>query len=214
MILVFCFCFQVPRRLAEGGEAHFPSTVEDHFRPMYFSALDTIIKAITERFDQPGYHQYEMLEGCILKGARGQDITEELSHLVKLYSDDVKHELLAQQLKIVHSHFAGIGLSEPSLGDVSSYVQKLPNYQVYLSEVVSVLTLVLVCPATNATSERAFSALRRLKTYLRSTMTQQRLNSCAVLHVHKEQCDQLELREVANDLVGSNEHRYHVFGIF
>ena len=214
MILVFYLCFQVPRRLDEGGEAHFPSTVEDHFRPMYFSALDTIIKAITERFDQPGYHQYEMLEGCILEGARGQDITEELSHLVKLYSDDVKHELLAEQLKILHSHFAGIGLSEPSLGDVSSYVQKLPNYQVYLSEVVSVLTLVLVCPATNATSERAFSALRRLKTYLRSTMTQQRLNSCAVLHVHKEQCDQLELREVANDLVGSNKHRYHVFGKF
>ena len=35
--------------------------------------------------------------------------------------------------------------------------------------------ILLVIPATNATSERSFSALRRIKSYLRSTMTQDRL---------------------------------------
>ena len=56
-----------------------------------------------------------------------------------------------------------------------------------LCEVVHVLKNILVMPSTNCTSERSFSALRRLKTYLRSTMSQERLNnSLMVSHVHKD----------------------------
>ena len=45
------------------------------------------------------------------------------------------------------------------------------------SEIVAVVIILLVIPATNATSERTFSALHRMKTYLRSTMTQTRRNN-------------------------------------
>ena len=38
-----------------------------------------------------------------------------------------------------------------------------------LSEVKTVLQLILLMPATNAASERSFSAMRRVKSYLRST---------------------------------------------
>ena len=60
-----------------------------------------------------------------------------------------------------------------------------------LYQACRVLQLVLVMPATNATSERSFSALRRVKGYLRSTMSQQRLNNLMVLHVHKERTETL-----------------------
>ena len=50
-----------------------------------------------------------------------------------------------------------------------------------ISEVVKLLTLILVMPATNAVSERSASALRRVKTYLRTTMHQDRLNHLMVL---------------------------------
>ena len=43
-----------------------------------------------------------------------------------------------------------------------------------------------IMPATNATSERVFSAFRRVKNYVRGTVTQQRLNNLMVLHVHKD----------------------------
>ena len=42
----------------------------------------------------------------------------------------------------------------------------------YHEEVHCLVSLILVMPATNATSERSFSALRRVKTFLRTTMTQ------------------------------------------
>ena len=41
-------------------------------------------------------------------------------------------------------------------------------------------------PSSTASNERCFSALKRLKTYLRSTMQQDRLSSLAMLHIHHD----------------------------
>ena len=51
---------------------------------------------------------------------------------------------------------------------------------------VALLHFILVIPATNATSERLFTVLRHLKSYLRTTTLQERLNYLMLLHVHKE----------------------------
>ena len=66
----------------------------------------------------------------------------------------------------------------------------------------------------NATSERSFSVLRRLKSYLRSTMSQPRLNHVMVLSIYKELLDELDLYAVANEFVGSSEYRLGLFGTF
>ena len=73
---------------------------------------------------------------------------------------------------------------------------------------------ILIMPATNSTSERSFSALRRLKTYLRNTMSQEKLNNLIVLHVHKDMTDSLDLRSICKEFVGDSEHRHRVFGTF
>ena len=41
-------------------------------------------------------------------------------------------------------------------------------------------------PVTKCTCERSFSAMRRLKTYTRSTMVSERLNGIPLMHVHQE----------------------------
>ena len=69
------------------------------------------------------------------------------------------------------------------------------------------MKLITVMPATNASSERSFSAIRRLKSYLRSTMTQERLNHLMMLHIHKDITDSIDLSDVANDFVRNCEHR-------
>ena len=50
------------------------------------------------------------------------------------------------------------------------------NERLLISEVCVLLKLILVMLSTNAVSERWFSALRRIKNYLRNTMSQERLN--------------------------------------
>ena len=68
-------------------------------------------------------------------------------------------------------------------------------------------------PATNAQSERSFSAVRRLNTYLRSSMTQQRLNHLMLLHIHKCHTNNLDLSGVVNDFIDGNEHMKNSLGM-
>ena len=75
------------------------------------------------------------------------------------------------------------------------------------TQVITLVKLILVMPASNATSERSFSALRRLKTYLRCTMSQRRLNNLMVLHVHSERLDKMNLLEIGNEFISANDQR-------
>ena len=59
--------------------------------------------------------------------------------------------------------------------DVKDYLLSLSSGQLsLLSQVKRLVKMILVMSATNASSERSFSVLRRVKNYLRST-TQERL---------------------------------------
>ncbi len=69
-----------------------------------------------------------------------------------------------------------------------------------------------VMPATNAVSERSFSALKRVETYLRSITGEGRLNHLMLLHVHKKLADAIDMVEDANLFVGHNQRRKHLFG--
>ena len=82
-------------------------------------------------------------------------------------------------------------LSKNSRGLILGYSRK-PGYSDLLSEVSTVLKLVLVLPATDAQSERIFSSLKNVKTYRRNSMGQARLNHMT-MYVHKDEAKKLSL---------------------
>lgn len=82
------------------------------------------------------------------------------------------------------------GKQQVPIKDITQVVQLFQDnesWSLMLPEVVKLLRLFLTLPVTSCTAERSFSCLRRLKTFLRSTLTQKRLNNLAVLHCHREQ---------------------------
>ncbi|XP_065903857.1 zinc finger MYM-type protein 1-like [Dysidea avara] len=189
-----------PNRYEEGtSTGDFPSNPKEVFRPQYFEAIDLVTACIKDRFDQPGYKVYHQAEELILKASRKEPFNSELEFVIKFYKDDFEQCLLEAQLSTFGLDFKYDGKSNISILDVKEYFQSLSTSQrALLSEVSRLLQIILVMPATNATSERSFSALRRVKSYLRNSMGQARLNSLMVLHVHKELTDELNLKNVAN----------------
>ena len=119
-----------------------------------------------------------------------------IEEIASVYKDDIDVSELSTQLEIF-----GTSFSEPkaTIHEVIKCLQSLSASQ----RVCRVGRLLLVMPATNATSERSFSVLRRLKSYLRSTMSQPRLNHVMVLSIYKELLDELDSYAVANDFVGT-----------
>ena len=83
-----------------------------------------------------------------------------------------------------------------------------------MSEICTLLQLIQVVPATNAISERSASALRRVKNYLRSTMSQSHLTNLMLLHVHKYKTDDLNLKNCSNEFITENDHRMNNIQLF
>ena len=54
-----------------------------------------------------------------------------------------------------------------------------------VAKVIKLVKLILIMSATNSVSELSFSFLKIIKTYLRSTTTNNQLNDLLVLHIHK-----------------------------
>ena len=80
----------------------------------------------------------------------------------------------------------------------------LPNYTM-------AVRILLVLPATSCTAERSFSCLRRLKSWLRSNMGEQRLTYLALLNINRELVDNIDLKKVVNGFVKGATVRENTF---
>ena len=147
-----------------------------------------------------------------MKAAKQEDYSTEIQEVLSFYGDDFQETDLNTQLQIFGTKFIG---ESCSLKDILAFLRGLSDGQrTFFQQVCRVAQLIIVMPATNAASERSFSVLRRIKSYLRSTMTQQRLNHLMILNIYKEPLDEMDLKSIANEFVQGNEHRLSVLGKF
>jgi hypothetical protein len=70
------------------------------------------------------------------------------------------------------------------------------SYSDIFTEVEVLVRLFLTLPIGIASAERSFSVLRRLKTYLRSSMTDNRLSSLALLCIERNKANEVNLKSV------------------
>ena len=197
-----------PARLTGDAAAHHPESVEEYLRMEYFAILDRTAVQLDERFDQPGVRDHEKIEGMLLCNFSRESITSRLSG--SPWEGDFNAEDLAAQLAVVFRR------QRPShLAEAASILRSMDqNARELFPEVVKLVRLLMTLglPASSATAERIFSALRRLKTWLRSTMTQRRVNAAAVCHVHRERLDLTDPNRVADIFASLNSSRQRMFG--
>ncbi len=208
---------KVPKRYEEGiSTGYFPESPKEYYKQLFFEAVDLIVNCIKDRFDQQGYKIYSSLESLLMKSCKGESINDDLDFITAFYGDDLDKKTLQAQLQTFRVHFEQHKegkTSKTSFFDLLEYFSNLSQGQsALMDQVCKLMQLVLVMPATNATSERSFSALRRVKSYLRATMLQERLNYLMLLHVHKERTDAICLKTVVNDFIGDSIHRSNIFG--
>ena len=104
----------------------------------------------------------------LFKTVSGGHFSSESLSTCNFYGSDISRERLETQLTILKMR-----AQESSIASVSSLIEFLnANGIASFSRTETVLVkLILVMPATNALSERSYSALKRIKNYLRSTVT-------------------------------------------
>ena len=101
------------------------------------------------------------------------------------------------------------------LDDILAKFKQLSEAEKFMiSEIITLCKLLLVNPAPSAAGERSFSSARRLKTWLRPTMTQTRFSNLTIPNTHKQRTDKFCHIDVANEFAALNNNRNSNFGTF
>jgi hypothetical protein len=179
-----------------------------YFRQQFFQTLDIVAEDIKMRFNQRQFTLVKNLENTIT----GR-LTNVLEIISETYKQDINVALLETQIKLLPAALAET--EKPvTVNSVVNILRQSSAVRRMLSEVDKLVRIYLTIPVTTATAERSFSVLRRLKTYLRTTMTQKRLNNCMIMHVFKSKTDSIDLMSIGQDFVDRNERRRNFFGNF
>ena len=212
-----------PRELDGGSEPHHFSSPQDYYKPQYYEAIDLVVAEISARFDQKTMLLLKEIETLIIKASNCVHNTEIAipESILKLYSKDIDMEKAEVQLRMLPDLVKAFKQSEglhvltiTNMRSIADILNKVPLAKDIYSEIDKLLRLYLTVPVTMCTAERSFSALRRVKTYLRSSVTEERLNNVLLLHVHREEAANRDLKEIACMFVAANERRTSFFGQF
>ena len=99
----------------------------------------------------------------MLKACKGESYNAELDTVCSFYESDLSKAQLEAQLPLLRPLCEGT--KEISIQDIVCILARLSSSErLAFSSVWTLMKLLLVMPATNASSERSFSALRRIKT--------------------------------------------------
>lgn len=176
----------IPLKLG-GGETQSNSIlVKDNYRiTIYFKVLDVIIQEMENRFKE---NQMDIISG-LSEIFMSEEPTEDLLKLVSDTYNFNTHDLKTE-LEIFNRMFN-------QKYDITSISEKLEAKIDYIRQndiqngfplITESLKIFLTIPTNTASCERSFSCLKRLKTYLRTTMGQERLSSLANLQIEKNYC--------------------------
>ncbi|CAG2185178.1 unnamed protein product [Mytilus edulis] len=154
-------------------------TVEQHYRiNICIPLIDHIIKHLNDRLPddiKPMLYGFYLLPRYFCK------LTEDIiGSIANEYINDIPYpDDLPQE---VHRWKTFTSIKE--IGSKFTIEQAIKHTQFY-PNIRQILLLLLALPVGSCSCERSFSALRRLKTWNRSTMTENRLCGLAMLHIHR-----------------------------
>ena len=200
---------QIPKRINDGASSHNFMAVEDLYRKEYFQAIDCVKGELVRHFHQDNFLLVRNIEAILLKSANGNPGSFP-NTFQDTFSDDIDMQKLSLQLQILPDAIISNAKDLQEVTQVQSICDVLneqPGIKKLLTEVHKLIRIYYTISVTMASAERSFSALKRIKTYLRNSMTQQRLNHCMLLHVHVTLTDHLDLRDIAKEFVRRNERR-------
>ena len=105
-------------------------------------------------------------------------VKEIASNYTMLKKDKLKCEF---SVLYANDNFSGIS----NISELLKFINE-NGFDETFSEVSKLLEIVLVTPISTADSERSFSTMKRIKTFLQNTILQDKLNSLACLSIYKK----------------------------
>lgn len=165
--------------------------IEDYKGAVYFAVLDVLLEELNRRFSSHSLELFKALAALVPTSPLFLSI-EAVTALIDNYKLNGKQELEVEFM--LAKCFLDKRKEEELLKPIEERQLVVSIFDVYceLSHVsesypctLNLLKIALTMGVSTASAERSFSSLRRLKTYLRSTMLDSRLSELALIYIER-----------------------------
>nr|CAI5831364.1 unnamed protein product [Callosobruchus analis] len=184
---------------------------------IYIPILDHFLIDIRRRFPQSVldvFYLPALVPDCLLNISpkeleiSTEQIFQHFKDILEIMGVEMSTGLsvLKAEVLLWREKWVAIRKSNPKAAVPSTAIEALHHcsQDVYFI-VYQILKLLATLPVSNATPERTFSSLRRLKTWLRATMGQERLTGLALLSTHRD--INIDINNIINQFAKSGNRR-------
>ncbi|XP_025192119.1 zinc finger MYM-type protein 1-like [Melanaphis sacchari] len=171
-------CPRITGKQSHRNNYSYESPIDYYRVSIFLPYLDSIIQCIKERFEKSNSVAFSLqhLHPALFIKMKKQEYTESVANIYKFY----KIENLLAKSESWYSLWQKKDCRSMDIIDL------LEHSNIFFPSITIALEIFLSLPATSCTAERSFSTLRRVKTWLRSTTCEERLNGLCMLSVHRE----------------------------
>ena len=168
-------------------------------KAMYYCILDSILRELKRRFENKNLSIMRAIQSCNPQSSEflNSDIIQPLAEHYNLDA-----HLLFTECKLAQNTF-----KDKALESVREFWEEVCGYDSAFSELKKLLQIVLTIVVTTASCERSFSTLKRIKNYLRTSMTDERLSNLATISIEKDVCKTINLDSVIDKFNGDDNNR-------
>ena len=148
---------------SNNSNTYHPTTPEQYFRQQYFKNLDFIISSIKDHFNQPAFTAFLKMEQLLLNIILDNNHEDELAYVFNAYKDDKDPMQVQMEAFSMSTMFQGSNCK--IFSDILEHLESLHTAKCALiPNLLTIVHLILINPATSWTPESSFSVARRIKT--------------------------------------------------
>lgn len=188
----------VPRMAARASQrSNAPGeTAEIYYRRnVFYPFVDHVVTELDARF-KPHEDAIEGIQLLLPKKTKSDDKTKEsLKKVAITFLGESEGNTFLSAYDIWSKHWESISEKPVTVLETLDQCD-----QQFFPLTRTLLGILATLPVSTATPERSFSTLKRLKTYLRNKMGDERLTGLALLSVHRDLAVQLDSDEIVNKL--------------
>ncbi|XP_010431348.1 PREDICTED: uncharacterized protein LOC104715655 [Camelina sativa] len=184
-------------------------TAEKNFRVNYFiKIVDQGLVSLETRFDQ--LQSYEKIFGFLfdlrkLQLANDGDLMDSCTNFEAFLKHDIHSDLDANDLFLELKLFKEVLPKEMKKAvEVLDFLKKMESCY---PNIWTAYRIMMTIPVSVASAERSFSKLKLIKSYLQSTMAQERLNGLWIISIERRMAEKLDYKSLMNEFAGRNARR-------
>ncbi|CAF1228899.1 unnamed protein product [Didymodactylos carnosus] len=187
----------------------------------YTEALDIVVNMLRVRFTQSNFKLLCDVEKFILNVSNNpvHDLDDLIQGIMEFCDGDIDIQRLKAEVHMIYDFFKSVintnQMKIKQITKISTICEILNSCNVdkqMFREFDKLIKLCLTLLVTTASAEHAFSTLNRLKTVVRNSMTQSRLNHCLLANIYKEKLDEIDPYQIMSKFIASNSNRQAFFG--